>query len=447
MKDCVLFSCVGTSDPVRGQHDGSMLHIIRHYKPHHVLLYISEEMSHLNEKDDRYRKALVSLKKHTGIHCEMMEPFLSKVTVDDFDVFSNDFLLCIGQIRAHFPDSVILLNLSSGTIQMKMSLCLLAADPKYPLLGIQVHNWENHSGTEQRTNDHSYDVDTELELNIDNEENSENRCSEPRIFSLQREFYKQQLRALIKRRSYQDTYELAKLENMSPNLLSLLKHAALRMKLDIQGARAAIKNIPLDFNLFPVQSVECIELTEYFLVLKNYVRNDEITNFVLRLNPFTIRIQELVLEKQLKFNAADFEINTGKTSSHKKISRSKILSTNPGLLSFLDSKYNNNFHDSEPNIQLYNYVMEYYTTQLHHNIPQEDTAFFTVCERINLLRNDAAHTFTYITDDEIFKDSKMRSSTIITRFQSLLKRIFGNSCPAEIFDIYDKIDQAILNMI
>ena len=33
MAERVLFTCVGTSDPVREMRDGSMLHIMRHYRP------------------------------------------------------------------------------------------------------------------------------------------------------------------------------------------------------------------------------------------------------------------------------------------------------------------------------------------------------------------------------------------------------------------------------
>ena len=43
-KKCVLFSPIGTSDPIRSQSDGPMLHIVRHLKPEAVWLFLTKEM-------------------------------------------------------------------------------------------------------------------------------------------------------------------------------------------------------------------------------------------------------------------------------------------------------------------------------------------------------------------------------------------------------------------
>ncbi len=52
----ILFSCVGTTDPVRGEHDGPILHILRHYRPESVLLFLTPEIRELAETDDRFGK-------------------------------------------------------------------------------------------------------------------------------------------------------------------------------------------------------------------------------------------------------------------------------------------------------------------------------------------------------------------------------------------------------
>ena len=39
----VLFTPVGDTDPVRGYHDGGMLHILRHYAPVDRVLYFSRK--------------------------------------------------------------------------------------------------------------------------------------------------------------------------------------------------------------------------------------------------------------------------------------------------------------------------------------------------------------------------------------------------------------------
>ena len=44
----LLFTCMGTSDPVRGYHDGPMLHIIRHYRPEVICVFLSGEAAALD---------------------------------------------------------------------------------------------------------------------------------------------------------------------------------------------------------------------------------------------------------------------------------------------------------------------------------------------------------------------------------------------------------------
>ena len=49
----ILFTCMGTSDPVRGYRDGPMLHILRWYRPEKVWVFLTEEAAELNRKGDR----------------------------------------------------------------------------------------------------------------------------------------------------------------------------------------------------------------------------------------------------------------------------------------------------------------------------------------------------------------------------------------------------------
>lgn len=46
----ILYSCVGTTDPVRAETDGPILQIIRHYQPDRAELFISDESMELEEK-------------------------------------------------------------------------------------------------------------------------------------------------------------------------------------------------------------------------------------------------------------------------------------------------------------------------------------------------------------------------------------------------------------
>ena len=44
MKNNILIAAVGRTDPIRGEHDGPILHIVRHYRPEAVILILSEEI-------------------------------------------------------------------------------------------------------------------------------------------------------------------------------------------------------------------------------------------------------------------------------------------------------------------------------------------------------------------------------------------------------------------
>ena len=58
MEKKYLFSPVGNTDPIKYFHDGSLLHICRHYLPDVVYLYLSKEMLENHKKDNRYVKTL-----------------------------------------------------------------------------------------------------------------------------------------------------------------------------------------------------------------------------------------------------------------------------------------------------------------------------------------------------------------------------------------------------
>lgn len=123
----ILFSCVGSTDPVRGLRDGSMLHIMRHYRPEIVRI-------ESNIRD-----------------------------VSDFDCFYDEFGKYIRELQIAEPDAEILLNLSSGSVQMKMTLALLSADLRFRTRGIQVKTPEKAASKAQRTTDKEYDLEAEIE--------------------------------------------------------------------------------------------------------------------------------------------------------------------------------------------------------------------------------------------------------------------------------------------
>ena len=57
---------MGTSDPVRGYHDGPMLHIIRHYRPEVICVFLSGEAAALDGCGARLDTVLSHVQNNWG---------------------------------------------------------------------------------------------------------------------------------------------------------------------------------------------------------------------------------------------------------------------------------------------------------------------------------------------------------------------------------------------
>ena len=60
MESSILVSVVGRTDPMRSEHDGPILHIIRHYHPERAVLFLTEEIEAL-ESEYHYNEDAIHL--------------------------------------------------------------------------------------------------------------------------------------------------------------------------------------------------------------------------------------------------------------------------------------------------------------------------------------------------------------------------------------------------
>lgn len=91
----ILFSPVGGTDPIKYLHDGSMLHICRHYRPDEVVLYMSKEIMEKHKKDNRYVRTIELLGEsidHKFDVCVVEKPDFVDVQKYDiyYDLFKNE---------------------------------------------------------------------------------------------------------------------------------------------------------------------------------------------------------------------------------------------------------------------------------------------------------------------------------------------------------------------
>ena len=450
----ILFSGVGSSDPVRGLHDGAMLHIVRHYKPAEVYLFITAEMKQHDDDDDRYSKAIKSLEKSIG-YCPRIHKIDSGIVdVDDFDAFMDPFKAVLDDIAREHPEDRILLNLSSGTVQMKTTMCLRAMDVRYRALGVQVRNWEKRSGQSERTTSKKYELDVELELNEDNEPDAANTCQEPKTIVWQRDKIKEQLRSLISQYNYKAALQLAGENYADQTLLALLAHAAARQELQEVEARKAVKNLQIDKSiLYPVKltsvTSKCYELMEYFLILQNYQRTARYTEMVIRMNPFVLALQKEYLDLIPGFSVEDI-CYTSK-DGRIRINRDNIKKLDEILLNYVEYEMDGEIRNADPSIYVYNLILHYYAKNKRlKKLSEKDILFLDDCEVINRkFRNDAAHNLKCVDESNITEATEKRLDgvKIINRFRDLLEKLYGDKCPEESFEVYDKINGIISGLL
>ncbi|MBQ7682663.1 MAG: hypothetical protein IJT31_10725, partial [Oscillibacter sp.] len=195
----ILFSCVGTTDPVRGQHDSGLLHIARHYRPGKIRLFLSAEM----EKNIPLYERVFAFMRERWDYAPEVEMVKSGIEdPSDLDALDEPMRAAFEAFAESCPGAEILLNLSSGTPQMEIILSQLALTTRYSVAGVQVKTPERKAGTTKRTNSQGYDIEAELEGNQDELPGARNRCVTPRLFPIRRERTWRELRALLERGDY-----------------------------------------------------------------------------------------------------------------------------------------------------------------------------------------------------------------------------------------------------
>ena len=181
----ILFSPIGSTDPIKYFHDGSMLHICRQYKPDTVILYMSKEITQRHRHDNRYIRTIELLEESINHHFDIrvIEDIEFK-DVQKYDIYYQLFHDIIKDISGNMDkDDELIVNMASGTPAMKSALLILATLAEYSFTPIQVNSPLNRMNVTYE-NRNEYDVVSNWQLNKDNELDSDNRCEEVRCMNL-----------------------------------------------------------------------------------------------------------------------------------------------------------------------------------------------------------------------------------------------------------------------
>ena len=438
----ILFSAIGTTDPVRGMRDGGMMHIMRHYRPEKVYVFLTHEMGERDRKDGRLDKTFA----HIRSNWEGYDPGLVRFETDitdpsDMDLLVGPMTRLLQQAMEENPGAEVLLNLSSGTPQMEIILAQMALDPRYPTRGIQVKTPERRSGLEDRTNKPNYAVDDALELNMDEEPDAPNRCCEPKMMAVRREAVRNQLRGLVEQRNYGAIAQMG--GSLPAPAVKLAKHLDYRSRFLLKEAEEAAAGLTgMDLNAgWGVLPYTAYELAEYFAVLKHLVHLKRHTEFLLRLNPFLVQLQMTLLSELLRAKGIREEELIPVVDGRKKISPACIRAREPELLAYMESQFGFPVEERDLSIRAVNMMLTYF------GLEEEIRALLAGCERVNAdLRNAAAHKLFTATDQDIRNRCGMDADTIVRKLEAVLLGAlerYNDKTLKKRLNVYDRCDQIL----
>ena len=412
----ILYSCFGTTDPVRGMKDGGMLHILRFYRPTTVYLFLSAEIVRRDREDDRINKTFAFCRENWDGYAPKVVRFNTDIQdPSDMDALLEPMHCLLQQAAAECPGSEILLNLSSGTPQMQIILSQMALDARYRCLGIQVKNPEGQSGTTERTNSKRYPVDEALGLNEDEEQGAENRCSVPKMIAVRREATRNRLYGLLARRNYAAIGQMG--SDLPGHIVKLARHLDYRSRFLLEEAEQEAQGLSgmglqVGRGVYPYN---VYRLIEYFAMLKHLVHSKRYTDFLLRLNPFLVQFQLLLLGGQLKplgFEERDLFTVVG---GRKKFSPWKMQQKLPELLAFMEQAMNGVLEERDVSIWGMNVMLGFFS------IDESLKQLLEACETANsALRNSAAHDLFTITNEDIARVCGSDAETLLRGLESHL---------------------------
>ncbi len=443
MAKYVLYSPIGMTDPTRGFRDGAFIHICRFYKPQKVYLYMSAEVCRLDSLDNRYESYLQKLCEKLGFHCAVEKiKHEELVDVDDYDGFYFDFTRDIQRVIEENPDSEILLNLSSGTPQMKAALWMVCSLSNRRMIPIQVPTPVGKSNHEKPVGE-SFDLEVEWELNEDNtDEHPTNRCTVVKSENFQALIKGEIIIKHVAAYDYRAALAVAEtiLDYMDPRALKLIQAACQRLTLNTDDAEIHANSV--GYELLPVKgrrrSAKVVKnAVEYILTLQIKLTRGEFADFIRGISPILTTMFEIYLIEKCRIDIKSYYRESGpRDRKVPKLSRTLLPQD---LLAVLDNKYSPwGYKDSPPS-----------AANLAPLISAKgDMEARALAEKLREIeenaRNLAAHEIVAVTDKWIVDRTGYTTEEILKMLKDFLSMCAA--IPRDTWESYEQLNNAIINI-
>ena len=420
----ILFSPLGDTDPVRGCYDGAMLHIVRHYQPERIVFFYTHDMAEKERHDHRYTRAVQRL----APECQIEEVFTEIRDAHLYESFSRILPQEVLRIRETFPGSTLLLNLSSGTPQMKTVLAMLASDMEH-CIGVQVAAPARHSNRANEATQDAEDIAALLENNFDDEEGAENRCEEPPLSAFHYYAERSRILSLIDSYEYAAAGKIARWSALVPPEASLLlSHAERRSMLLTEEAKAILHEYG-GKKLFPFTG-KTEELVEYFLMMQIDQETGRLSNLMLRMIPFLFGFLMEYVVQNVKI---PIHMLCERRKNKQWLVRGKLEKQERELLAHLDRVFTGGYRDTPLSFYILYHCCSYAgeagctrDSVLHAGMMAE----LEQIKELRDLRNEAAHEIVNVTEDRFRQKVGMGSQEAVSCFCRMLALVYGDKVRA-----------------
>lgn len=431
----LLFSCVGTTDPVRGQRDGGMMHIARRYKPDKIRLFLSAEM----EKNiPLYEQAFAFMGERWGYAPEVRMVKSGIEDPSDLDALDQAMRAAFEAFVKDCPDAEILVNLSSGTPQMEIILSQLALSKE--VIGIQVKSPEKKAGTAERTNSQRYNPEEELQCNQDEFPGAPNRCVVPELFPIHRERMWQEVRRLLERRDYAAVLEREN-TGLSPELLDIVRHLRARELLQDEEARAIAAKWPEEIrqkvNPYPCKTEtdlpEYWRVADYWLIMKNMLRTGRYSDFLFRLSVLALYLAEAELKAQFAKAGLSYDAVTRSMPEYEEergLSMNALKAADAALYERFCATMKSEPRDDR-SVFLYTRLLRCMET------PEDLKKFFKLCDKLTWKRNNIAHRMYVITESKFIKAVKKTPQELEQDIERVIAAVYPQ-CDEDAFALHER---------
>lgn len=434
MKKYVLFSPVGSTDPIRNDYDGPMLHIARYYKPQKVYLFLTAEMSERDRKNDIYAWSLQQLDSDIEVIKLYHDDIDKPQVMDKFDEYYPQDLQ---KIYEENPGCTILANVTSGTAQMMTSLRLFAARAPFPLELIAVDTPARKSNDSTVVKD-AYDKQTAWQNNLDNDISPEIECRCHAIHhdNIKKTLVKSIIDEYLKSYDYKGAITvLGEAQGFfSPELPIILQAADYRIHLEHNKAQKDFDKTALSYKMvYTVQSTDSRDIYEYILHLQRLGTKAHLLEFAQGFSPILYRLSYIFLKKILKIKIDDF-----------------VYTDNKGVKRYDERKMPDKYKQAIKNeFGRVNYTTPLNTANLLpliacEAVRQNKTNAYEIINKLRDfekdVRNIAAHEISAVSEETFKNNAQTNCSKILKDLKSLYQGVFSQAAN---WNSYDEMNNKI----